>query len=144
MVEAHGWITLRYSDYHSEEAEQEKFVEKFKQFLHKQYDWVLNDQNGQIGRLVSRNGLDCFTIDVQHNHPDKPFYPVVIFNWAAANSTGSYGMLYFHDDEDEVHHNEFQVFTLKRGKLIKEKDYFLSPYEEEVEKEYDEDNPPLD
>ena len=141
MVEVHGWITLRYSDYHSIEAEQNDFVYRFKQFLLKQSNWVLDDQ---IGSLTRRNGLDCFTLNVQHNHPGEPFYPLDIFTWAAENSTGCYGMLYFHDDEDEVHQNEFQVFTLKRGKLIKEKDAFLSPYVEGVEKEYDENNPPQD
>jgi len=141
MIEVHGWISLRYSDYHSLESEQENFVYSFKQFLLKHCDWVLDDQ---IGRLTRRNGLDCFTLNVQHNHPGEPFYPLDIFTWAAENSTGSYGMLYFHDDENEAHHNEFQVFVLKRGRLIREKDPFLSPYIEEVEKEYDENNPPQD
>ncbi|WP_460582340.1 Imm7 family immunity protein [Hymenobacter arcticus] len=144
MVEVHGWITLRYSDYHSEIVEQENFLYTFKQFLLKHCAWVLSDQEGQSGSLISRNGLDCFTLNVQHNHPGSPFYPLDIFTWVAENSTGSYGMLYFHDDEDAIHHNEFQVFVLKRGKLVKANDHFLSPYVEEVEKEYDESNPPKD
>lgn len=141
MVEIHGWITLRYSDYHSEDGEQEKFVYAFKQFLQTRFDWVLTRQHGLFTRY---NGLDCFTLNVQHNHPGEPFYPLEIFTWAAENSTGSYGTLYFHDDEDATHHNEFQVLVLKRGKLIKVSDPFLSPYIEEVEKEYDESNPPKD
>jgi hypothetical protein len=141
MVEVHGWITLRYSDYHAMDEEQANFVHMFRQFLIKICDWVLDDQ---IGSLTRRNGLDCFTLNVQHNHPGVPFYPVEIFNWAADNSTGSYGMLYFHDDEDEAHHNEFQVYILKRGKLTKMTDSFLSPYVEGIEREYDENNPPLD
>jgi hypothetical protein len=141
MVEVHGWITLRYSDYHSEDAEQAKFVYEFKAFIYKHYSWVFEYE---IGSLVNRNGLECFTITAQHNHPDRPFYPVAIFTWVANNSTGSYGTLYFHDDEDNAYHNEFQVFVLKRGKFLKVKDNLLSPYIEEVEQEYDEDNPPLD
>jgi hypothetical protein len=141
MVEIHGWITLRYSDYHSVDSEQNDFVYRFKQFLLKHCDWVLD---GEIGSLTRRNGLDCFTLNVQHNHPGEPFYPLDIFTWAAENSTGSYGMLYVNDDENEAHQNEFQVFVLKRGKLIREQDIFLSPYLEEVEKEYDETNPPQD
>jgi len=141
MVEIHGWITLRYSDYHSEDGEQEKFVYAFKQFLHTRFDGVLTRQHGL---LTQYNGLDCFTLNVQHNHLGEPFYPLEIFTWAAENSTGSYGMLYFHDDEDAVHHNVFQAFILKRSKLIRANDSFLSPYIEEVEKEYDESNPPRD
>jgi len=141
MVEAHGWITLRYSDYHSADAEQNAFIYKFKQFMQQHYDWVLHDQ---IGRITSRNGLNCFTLTVLHNHPHNPFYPLDIFAWAAKNSTGSYGMLYYHDDEDKVYHNEFQVVILKRGRLTKAVDSFLSPYIEEVERDYDENNPPQD
>ena len=134
---------MRYSDYHSEDDKQNDFVYSFKQFLKKHCEWVLGDPAGQIGHLTRRNGLDCFIIAVQHNHPASPFYPLDIFKWAAENSTGSYGILYFLD-EDEARHNEFQVFVLKRGKLIESKDSFLSPYFEEVEEEYDADNPPLD
>jgi hypothetical protein len=138
MVEVHGWITLRYSDYHSEGAEQDDFVYKFKQFLHKHCDWVLDSQ---AGRLTRRNGLDCFTLAIQHNRPGNSFYPLDIFTWVSENSTGSYGLLYYRDDEDEMHHNEFQVIILKRGKLIKAEDNFLSPYIEEVERYYDENKP---
>jgi hypothetical protein len=141
MVEIHGWITLRYSDYHSEDGEQASFVYAFKQFLQAHFDWVLSHQHGF---LTQYNGLACFTLNAQHNHPDEPFYPLEIFTWAAKNSTGSYGMLYFHNDEDAVHQNVFQVFVLKRGKLTRVNDPFLSPYMEEVEKEYDESNPPKD
>jgi hypothetical protein len=141
MVEVHGWITLRYSDYHSVDAEQDDYVYRFKQFILKHCDWVLDEQ---LGSLTRRNGLDCFVLNVQHNHPGAPFYPLDIFTWAAENSTASYGILYFYDEGNEAYQNEFQVFVLKRGKLMKEKDHFLSPYFEEVEKEYDENNPPQD
>lgn len=117
---------------------------RFEQFLRQHCKWVLDEEAGKIGMLTRRNGLDCFTMAVQHNHPGIPFYPLDIFKWAAENSTGSYGILYFFNDEDKVCHNEFQVFVLKRGKLIESKDYFLSPYFEEIEKEYDEHNPPKD
>ncbi|UYZ63329.1 immunity 7 family protein [Hymenobacter weizhouensis] len=141
MVEVHGWITLRYSDYHSEDSEQNNFLYNFKQFLLRQYAGMLDDQ---VGRLTSRNGLACFTLTVQHNHLGVPFYPLEIFTWVADNSTGSYGLLHFHDDEDECQHNEFQVYVLKRGRLVKSKDLFLSPYVEEVEQDYDENHPPKD
>jgi hypothetical protein len=141
MVEVHGWITLRYSDYDSEDEKQNDFVYAFKQFLQANFDWLLTQQHGLLPQY---NGLNCFALNVQHNHAGEPFYPLEIFTWAANHSTGSYGMLYFLDDENEAHHNEFQVFILKRGKLIKAKDLFLSPYFEEVEKECNVNNPPVD
>ena len=141
MVEIHGWITLLYSDYHEEDDKQNNFVYQFKQFILQHCEWVLDEQ---VGQLINRNGMQCFTLNVQHNHAGTPFYPLEIFTWAAKNSTGSYGMLYVHDNEDEKFENEFQVFVLKRGQLTKVKDPFLSPYLEEVAKEYDPNDPPLD
>lgn len=53
-------------------------------------------------------------------------------------------MLYYYDDEDKEKGNEFQIYVLKRGKLLKQEDRFLSPYFSEVEREYDELDPPKD
>ena len=141
MIEIHGWITLRYSDYHSQEQQQQAFVNKFTQHVHQKYEWVL--KAGHL-RMHTYNGLEAVTLNVQHNHQGTPFYPLDLFTWVAQESTGSYGLLYVHDDEDELHHNEFQVYVLKRGSIVKRPDPFLSPYEEEVEQTYDELNPPLD
>ncbi|RSK47401.1 Imm7 family immunity protein [Hymenobacter rigui] len=140
MIEAHGWITLKYSDYHSEDQSQNDFVYNFRSFLQQHYNWILQEN---MGRVVNRNGLVSFSIDVRHNHPGESFYPLEIFAWVAQHSTGSYGLLYVYDDEDST--NTFQVWVLKRGQLLKAPaDPFLSPYHEEVEREYDENNPPLD
>jgi hypothetical protein len=141
MIETHGWITLRYSDYHSQEHLQRAFVHKFTQYVQQEYAWAL--QQGHF-QLRTYNGLDAVTLTVQHNHKGTPFYPLDLFTWVAQESTGSYGLLYVHDDEDELQHNEFQVYVLKRGNVRKMQDPFLSPYEEEVEQTYDEANPPLD
>lgn len=141
MIEIHAWLTLRYSDYDSEEQLQRKFIADFKGYLAQNHNWVLADS---YGKFIDRNGLECFTLDVQHNHKGEPFYALDIFSWVAKESTGSYGLLYFHDEEDQEFFNEFQVCVLKRGKLTKSKDSFLSPYWEEVEREYDEHNPPRD
>jgi len=141
MIELHAWIRLRYSDHDSEDHLQRDFIANFIGYLAQNHNWVLADSHG---RFINRNGLECFTLDALHNHKDEPFYALTIFSWVAKKSAGSYGLLYFHDDEDSDSFNEFQVYILKRGKLIKAKDMFLSPYQEEVEREYDENNPPKD
>lgn len=141
MTETHAWLTLRYSDYDSEDAPQQAFLAAFQEYLRQHHAWVLREG---LVRFAHRNGLACFTLDAQHNHKGEPFYPLEIFRWAAEHSTGSYGLLYFQDDEDPAHDNEFQVYVLKRGKLIKAQDPFLSPCIEEIEREYDENDPPRD
>jgi len=141
MIEAHGWLTLSYSDYDSEDEPQRRFITAFRNFMAQKYPWVLVDS---YGRFTTRNGLECFAIDALHNHKGEPFYILEIFSWVASNSTGSYGLLHLYDDEDAAHNNEFQVYIVKRGQLIKAQDAFLSPYFEEVEQEYDDANPPRD
>jgi len=141
MIEIHGWITLRYSDYHSEEHLQRDFIYNFKSYLNKAYSGVLSEP---YCKFTNYNGLECFSINVQHNHRGDAFYLTKIFSWVAEHSDGSYGLLYFHDEEDESSFNEFQVYVLKRGTFTKAKDVLLSPYWEEVEKEYDANDPPRD
>jgi hypothetical protein len=138
MIEIHACITLRYIDYDSEDHPQRNFIANFKGYLAQNHNWVLSDF---YGNFIDRNGLQCFTLDVLHNRKGEPFYALDIFSWVAKESTGSYGLLYFHDDEDPESFNEFQVYVLKRGNLTKSNDSFLSPYQE-VEREYDENNPP--
>lgn len=65
MIEIHAWITLRYSDYDSEDHLQRDFIAKFKGYLAQHYNWVLENS---YGRFINQNGLECFAIDVQHNH----------------------------------------------------------------------------
>lgn len=141
MIEIHAWITLQYSDYHFEEQLQRRFIANFKQYLKENFEWLLQENYCHV---TVYNGLDCFSLHKQHNHKGKEFYPLEIFEWVAREGKGSYGILYYYDDEDEELYNEFQVYVLKRGKLLKEVDKFLSLYFSEVERGYDELDPPKD
>ena len=42
-------------------------------------------------------------------------------------STGSYGLLYYLDDEDEVYSDEFRVLVSKKGKCEWKRDENFSP-----------------
>ena len=106
MTEVHGWISLRYSDYDSQDHLQHDFLYAFTQHLRGNYEWLLTEGHAT---LRSYNGLESFTLAVQHNHKGEPFYPLDLFTWVAQHATGSYGLLYVHDDEDEHEHNAFQV-----------------------------------
>jgi hypothetical protein len=129
MIEIHCWITLRYDDYHSDDQAQQAFVAKFKDYLNQEHPDVLSTR---YGHLISYNGLECFSLHTQHNHRGTSFYPLQILTWVAQNGKGSYGLLYYYDDEDGEVENAFQVHSLKRGKVAKQQDRFLSPYIPEV------------
>ena len=52
-----------------------------------------------------------------------------LFEYVGEIAPGSYGLVYFYDDEDEAgHSNEFQTLVMTRGRLAPEKDELLSPF----------------
>lgn len=85
------------------------------------------------------NVRGVLTFSSSRNHRGKSPTSLRIMEWLAANGTGSYGLLYLHDDEDanEVSKrygrdgvdrtNEFRVWRLSSGKLQEFDDPFLSP-----------------
>ncbi len=51
------------------------------------------------------------------------------FDFVVKTASGSYGLIYFLDDEDKNgRHNEFQVYSIAKGALHQQKDTFLSPF----------------
>lgn len=55
------------------------------------------------------------------------------FQTLAAKAPGSYGILSCWDDEDPVKNNAFQIFILKKGRIIEADDIWLSPCVPEIE-----------
>ena len=55
------------------------------------------------------------------------------FQTLAAKAPGSYGILSCRDDEDPVKNNAFQIFILKKGRIIETDDIWLSPCVPEIE-----------
>lgn len=75
------------------------------------------------------NGTPHLTLSIHHNHPgDLMERFAKLVDTINGNAPGSYGIFYLYDDENqEGHHNEFQVFILKRGTLTTAIDKYLSP-----------------
>jgi len=128
VYEFHGWAVLRYHTHDTDIRLQDKAFNDFKQYI--------NDADPMKNSIIKRhNGLDSFLISGLHNH--KSEYIIEIFKWIAKNISGSYGLLYIHDDEDLENDNKFIVWKLARGEVKKTNDLFLSPYVPTVEDEYD-------
>ncbi|RNC79659.1 MAG: hypothetical protein ED557_14140 [Balneola sp.] len=145
MIEYHGWITLRFSDYDDGVKKQSEFLKAFKKYLTESHP-IIDEKKS---KFIDYNGLEAFIFSSQHNHKDQSvFYPIQILKWLAENGPGSYGTLYILDDEDhndEIDNsNIFKLWVLKRGKVYETNDQNLSPYIPECEKEYDPKNPPID
>ncbi|BBO36121.1 Imm7 family immunity protein [Lacipirellula parvula] len=84
------------------------------------------------------NVRGVLTFASSRNHRGKSPTSLRIMEWLAVNGTGSYGLLYLHDDEDDGvskrygrggvdRTNEFRVWRLASGQLMEFDDPFLSP-----------------
>ena len=126
MFEFHGWATIREASDESGEDELKlrEIVEALTQHV-SNMGWSTNKAelsyiNGSVHLIVS--GLT--------NHRATEASELFeLYRNVARLAPGSYGLLYIHDDEnvDELAQNEFEVWVLRRGQLLRRKDEFLSP-----------------
>ena len=129
MVEFHGWATIRYHTHDTSQSLQDQCWKKIE-------DHIPSLPVPNLVHLQKYNGCDSLHIAGQHNHEAE--YVIELFRWIAQVAPGSYGILYFQDDEDEKYENEFRVWRLCRGELTEHDDPLLSPYVPTVEDEHDE------
>ncbi len=106
----------------------------WQEFLSKIDMTFKNLENPQIKTGIL-NGNYQFMIFGFHNHKSQEFFDVLeIYQWLAKNAVGSYGLLHYFDDEDKAgFDNQFQVYSLKKGKFECQQDKLLSPYFNEIE-----------
>ncbi|MFZ2843235.1 Imm7 family immunity protein [Psychrobacter sp.] len=131
MIEYQGWFVIRESF-----SELDESKDKMKEVWQKLEFFVANiNCNRNICQMKITNGSYKLMIAGMDNHKSYSWTEILEFlNWIAIEAKGSYGLLYFCDDEDKDGlDNQFQVIVLKKGKISFELDKFLSPYNPEVE-----------
>ena len=125
MLEFHGWAKIReaYREINEDDTKLDVAISKLRKFIADQYSFyaVVEETNGSFHLCTTG----------ESNHWRDPV--LELFEFIAQVAPGSYGLLYIHDGENVDAHNEFQVWVLKKGKLQKRSDPFLSPYFPEVE-----------
>ncbi|MCC8068144.1 MAG: immunity 7 family protein [Ruminococcus sp.] len=116
MIEFHTWVNIQGN------LSIENNIEIISKYIEKlSYKENIN--------LITENGCCCLQITTFANRKNE--YIREIFNFIEKSleiATESYGLIYMFDDEDLLHFNEFQVYKIIRGKIIKDVDNFLSPY----------------
>lgn len=123
MIEMHGWITIR-ETYECIEDEEENIREVLSQIKEeikkiKCSDLEIKVQNGDFYTEFS-----LFT-NRQGSNTEELF---LFFKRVGTLAKGSYGLIYFWDDEDSHgKDNTFQVWVLARGNICIKDDMFLSP-----------------
>lgn len=122
MTELHGWLAVRETYGDEDELPQyqlESITRKVKEIV----------SGNEFGvELQSCNGSLYITTLFCSNHRNAEIDGIIsVYKSIAETAAGSYGMIWLWDDEDAVHHNEFQVFVFKRGKCLFRTDTDLSP-----------------
>ncbi|PHI29883.1 Imm7 family immunity protein [Budvicia aquatica] len=124
MVEFYGWISLSNSTYESDDHEMSLILNKLSSFISKH---GIGESSGLI-KIHEVNGSNQLLVSGNTNHLSQDVINIVaLYDYVASLAKGSYGLLYIKNDELPEVFNEFEVFVLARGKIKKEKDYFLSP-----------------
>lgn len=120
MVELHGWLSIR-ETYEDEDLLSPKEIDEIMQ---KVKDII--SVNGM--KLQYENGSPFINTLFCSNHRTSEVDDIIeTYKSISKTATGSYGVIYLHDDEDSEHYNEFQIYVFKRGECINKIDRDFSP-----------------
>jgi hypothetical protein len=79
--------------------------------------------------------METFLASALHNHNNS--YIQEIFEWVGQNAPGSYGLLYYQNEENNEMTEGFKVYVMKRGRISTKMDKELSPKVPTLEDPYD-------
>jgi len=131
MIVYHCWVAISYHAHDTDLTLQANCIENCINYL-ATHEYLTADKY----KVVQCNEISTFLASGCHKRDGN--YIIEIFEWIGRNAPGSYGLLYFHDDKDPATENTFNVFVMKKGKVIQQMDTFFSPVIPTIEDEYDE------
>ena len=128
MVEYHGWFAIN----QSVDGENEDNIISIVDELN-----CLIEKMGSFNRILAlkpMNGRYFLHLAGNTNHRGEDVEEVFdLIKFIADKTEGSYGTLYFRDDEDSNRNNEFTVYAMVRGEITEKEDYILSPCDPVIE-----------
>jgi len=118
----HGWLTINQGTDGENEGDIKSIVKDIDAFFKRS---TIENENFHV---TGANGLHFIHYSGAHNHNGDTLERIMkMLDFVANRAPGTYGILFFWDDENQEYDNEFQVFKLARGKIEFDKDYYLSP-----------------
>ena len=79
-------------------------------------------------QVIEKNYSRFIQFSVMENHKTgKSEEMIDLFEYITKIATGSYGLLYYLDDEDNQFGDEFRVLVARKGKCEWKQDVFFSP-----------------
>ncbi|MBR5370661.1 MAG: hypothetical protein IK130_00455 [Oscillospiraceae bacterium] len=122
MIELHGWLCIR------ETAEDEDLLP----------DGAETSIMAKVAKIIEgntcgismnyANGMPFLqTLFCANHRTDEVGEIIHIYQHISSVATGSYGMIYLHDNEDAAHFNSFVVYLFRRGHCGIHIDPYFSP-----------------
>lgn len=128
MVEYYGWVKLCQSI----DGEEEDNIGAIAELIRSRLKEI--DFPERIMAFKAINGSYILNVSGHTNHISDDVHEVFdLFKFIGQNAIGSYGLLYFKNDEDAEIFNEFKVWRLAKGELKEFKDMLLSPCDPIIE-----------
>lgn len=123
MVKIFGWLEIQSTffdeDLHPEVDEEHIFFEIEKLIGELKYTKL---------NIVNNNYMRYIQFGINENHKTEKTEEILsLFENISRIATGSYGLLYFLDDEDRLYYDSFRVLVSRKGVVEWKKDVFFSP-----------------
>ena len=122
MIELHGWLCIR------EMAEDEDaFPDGTEETIMNKIRTIIDGSNAEITMQYANGTPFLQTLYCANHRTDEVGEIIHIYQHISSVATGSYGMIYLHDDEDTAHFNSFVVYLFRRGHCGMHIDPYFTP-----------------
>lgn len=129
MITIYGWLEIRPTfldeDLHPEIDEE---------LINHEVERLVSELKHTKLNIIEKNYTRFIQFGVMENHKtDRTEEIIGLFENISRIATGSYGLLYFLDDEDKTYNDEFRVLVSKKGVTEWKKDDFFNPCSKMIE-----------
>ncbi len=127
MIELHGWLTV-----YPTCPDEDRHPEIDEESIYRNVEMLVESSNLQgIVKLGWRNGSCHLDTAYFSNHENEETSAILnLFRSIAETAEGSYGLVYYRNDENygsNDYQNQFRVLVIKKGTCRWADDSFLSP-----------------
>ena len=129
MITIFGWLEVRATyldeDLHPEIDENKIYHDVEKAISELKYNEL---------KMLQKNYVRFVQFSVNENHRTERTEEIInLFESISKIATGSYGLLYYLDDEDALYNDEFRVLVSKKGTVEWKRDKYFSPCSKMIE-----------
>ena len=132
MYTFHMWIVLRDSTVEDDDSVIWSKLKVLRPLFRERFGW--SSSRNDDDPIVITNGMVILNTSVCTNHRGVAHANLLeTLSWIGAELPGSYGVVYWQDDEDAATANRFELIVMKRGRLEHTSDEHLSPVNPSIE-----------